>query len=258
MTRSNLNATPNTLTCYFDASYDQPRTVTVVSGWIGGVHAWERFDTDWKILLAKHELPYFHMREFAHSRGAFEHGWKGEENKRALFLSRAVDIIGTCALQGVACIVDHVAFEKVSKAFPKLVAIAGNPYSLAGRDCVAHANTYLKKDQRGLSVSYVFEAGDEGKGELMRLMERDQLPTPIFAPSADTANGDIGLTPLQAADFAAYEVLKNYRSGDEDLPFYKYRRSLIELAKIPGWWGRYSEKDLVDLCQRAVAQVANP
>src|SRR5690348_1890852 len=144
-------ATPNVLACYFDASYDQPTTVTVVSGWIGTVHAWERFDTDWKILLASFDVPYFHMREFAHSRGAFEEGWKGEENKRALFLSRAADIIRTSALYGLGCIVDHAGFGNVSKATSKLRAIVGNPYALAGRDCVAHANLYLKQEQRGLA-----------------------------------------------------------------------------------------------------------
>jgi hypothetical protein len=238
------------LASYFDASYDNPKTVTVVSGWIGTVYGWERFDTDWKILLAQYDLPYFHMKEFAHSVGPFK-TWKEEENKRAVFLAKAVDVIGTCALYGLACIVEHAAFDKVSKSLP-LAQIGGVPFSLAGRDCIAHANVWLNQSQRGLPVKYIFENGDQGKGELMRIMNRDCLPTPIFAPSVDTSNGDIGLTPLQAADFAAWEVLKTYRSG-ENLPLYKYRRSIMELARIPGWWGRYAEKDLVALCRKAMA-----
>jgi hypothetical protein len=44
--------------------------------------------------------------------------------------------------------------------------------------------------------------------------------------------GAVGTTPLQAADFAAYEILKAHRLG-ENLPLYRYRRSILELAKIP-------------------------
>ncbi len=58
-----------------------------------------------------------------------------------------------------------------------------------------------------------------------------------------TTTGVVGVTPLQAADFAAYELLKAHGIGD-NLPLYKYRRSILELAKIPAWWGSYTESDL--------------
>jgi hypothetical protein len=235
--------------CYFDASRNNPVTVTVVSGWVAAVSAWERFETDWKILLAQYDIPYFHMREFAHSVGPFS-SWKGQENKRANFLRKTVDVIGSNVLYGAACIVEHGAFEKVEKAYP-LASLAGVPYSLAGRDCVAHVNTWLRKAERDLPVEYFFENGDSGKGNLMRIMERDGLPSPQFKPSRDIPSVEKGLTPLQAADFAAYEILKAHPLG-ENLPLYKYRRSLKELAKIQSWWGKYSERDLVSLCRRVV------
>jgi hypothetical protein len=235
--------------CYFDASRNNPVTVEVVSGWVAMVGGWERFETDWRILLAQYEIPYFHMKEFAHSTGPFK-TWKGQENKRANFLRKAVDVIGSNVLCGAACIVEHDSFEKVKKNYP-LTDLAGVPYSLAGRDCVAHINTWLGKTERDLPVLYFFEDGDQGKGELMRIMKRDCLPSPTFRPSVDT-DADKGLLPLQAADFAAYEILKAHPLGDY-LPLYKYRRSLVELAKIQSWWGKYSEQDLIDLCNRAMA-----
>ena len=118
------------LSCYFDASYDSPPTVTVVSGWIASTAAWERFDTDWRILLARYEVPYFHMREFAHSVGPFA-SWKGEENKRANFLRNAVDIIRACALHGFACLVEHAPFNSVNAQY-YLSEWVGTPYALAG------------------------------------------------------------------------------------------------------------------------------
>jgi hypothetical protein len=239
------------LSCYFDASRDSPTTVTIVSGWVATVGAWDRFDGDWKILLAQYDIPYFHMKEFAHSRGPFT-TWKGEENKRANFLRKAVDVIAANVLRGFACVVEHEPFGKIDKQY-RLSEAVGVPYSLAGRDCVAHANLWLRKEQRRLAVKYFFEDGDEGKGELRRVMKKDGLPRPVFAPSRDTPSGDVGLTPLQAADFAAYELLKAYKAG-EDLPLYKYRRSVKELAKIQASWGKYTEQNLVDLCKRVPIQ----
>lgn len=99
------------LTCYFDASYDSPISITVVSGWVASSAAWEQFDADWRILLAQYDIPYFHMREFAHSVGPFA-GWKGEEIKRANFLRKAVDIIRACALRGFACLVEQAPLDQ--------------------------------------------------------------------------------------------------------------------------------------------------
>jgi len=76
---------------YFDASLGDG--ITVVAGWLGTTVAWESFDVDWRILLAQYDVPYFHMREFAHSTGAFKE-WKGHDGRRANFLRKAVDIIG--------------------------------------------------------------------------------------------------------------------------------------------------------------------
>ena len=236
------------LTTYFDASYDSLKTITIVSGWVATTWQWERFDTDWRILLARYGIPYFHMREFAHSRGPFEN-WKGDQNKRTNFLKYLVDIIGTYVLKGFACVVEHKAFKRVNAAY-YLSESVGNPYSLAGRDCVANANLWLRKDQRGLEVKYVFEAGDEGAGLLSKVVERDHHVAPVFSPSRDIL-GEKGLTPLQAADFAAYELLKASRDVGDNAPLWKYRQSLHALAKIPGWWGIYSEDDLIEFCKTA-------
>jgi len=243
-------------TCYFDASYDSPISITVVSGWVASSAAWERFDADWRILLAQYDIPYFHMREFAHSVGPFA-GWKGEEIKRANFLRKAVDIIRACALHGFACLVEQAPFDKINSQYC-LSEWVGRPYALAGRDCVAHANIWLQKEKRELDVDYIFEAGDADAGELQRVM-LDMQAVPKFAPGKSTTAGLVGITPLQAADFAAYELLKAHGIGD-NLPLYKYRRSILELARIPAWWGSYTESDLKALCERVQipARVAAP
>ena len=159
-----------------------------------------------------------------------------------------MDIIRVCALHGFACLVEYEPYNRTNAQY-QLSEWVGTPYALAGRDCVAHANIWLRKDARGLDVDYFFDAGDADAGELRRVLVKDNQPAPKFAQGKSSVPGVVAATPLQAADFAAYEVLKAHRLG-QNLPLYRYRRSILELAKIPTWWGSYTESDLKALCER--------
>ena len=103
--------------------------------------------------------------------------------------------------------------------------------------------------------STYFEDGDEGKGELLRVVQKAGYPPPTFHPSRDRLAKDgtpvRGLVQLQAADFAAYELRKAMREdpNEEWMPW-DHRRSLQALATIPGYWGRYKEADLLRICRR--------
>jgi hypothetical protein len=240
---------------YSDASGGKNIGVTIVSGWLSEKLQWELFDIDWRLLLAKYDVPYFHMREFAHSVGPFE-SWKGNEGQRANFLRLAVETIANRVHQGFACAIDHAIYAEVDTQY-RLSEATGNPYAHAARDCMAHANIWLRKSQRGIPVDYVFEDGDEGKGLLLDAVARhnkivsgnDLVSIPTFKASRDRGSVK-GFTPLQAADFAAYELLKAHRMG-EDESLWKYRKSIRALAAIPGWWGKYTKANLIQLCKAA-------
>lgn len=244
-------------TGYFDASGGKDAEITSVAGWMATIGEWEHFETDWRILLAKYDLPYFHMKEFAHSTGPFK-DWKGEDNKRQNFMRLAVDVIRSRVHWGVACGVEHDVFKKVNAEY-RLAEAVGNEYSFAARDCMAQANKWVRKVQTGIQVNYVFDEGDRGAGRLVDIVQRHnlaipnddrrQLSIPIFKPSRDKGERK-GLVPLQAADFAAYEYLKAYRIG-EFAPLYRHRKSMLALAKIPSWSGIYTRDDLVKLCRRS-------
>jgi len=234
-------------TGYFDEAGGEDHGFTVVTGWIASIREWERFETDWKILLAKYNLPYFHMKEFSQSKGPFE-SWYKQEGRRSNFLRLAVEIIACYVKQGFACYVDHAVFDKVNANYDLSTAI-GVPYSLAGRDCVAHSNQWLLNRKEELPIEYFFESGADGEEELRRIMRKDGLPELIFKPSRDR-EGERGVIPLQAADFAAYELRKAaVDHPDSSGPIWKYRKSLRALAKIPAWWGKYSEDDLLTMCR---------
>src|SRR5687767_9395559 len=84
------------LNAYFDETgSDQDPNVKIV-GMACCLHRsdyWARFEIKWRAALEKADIEYFHMNEFAHSRGQFKTGWKGDEPKRQAFYGDLWNII---------------------------------------------------------------------------------------------------------------------------------------------------------------------
>lgn len=243
-------------TSYFDAAGGADYRFTVVSGYVATFAKWDRFEADWKILLANSGLAYFTMKQCAHWDGEFA-GWNRDEYRRARFLSNAVEIISDNVMASIACVVDWNVYEEINKQY-KLNEVFGHPYALAGRDCVAKANnTVIQANGIPGQLEYVFENGDQGKGHLIRVMEKSLGRIPMFKPSRDQLNKKTGILekaviPLQAADFAAYELRKAYHSDplEKWLPE-RHRHSIQRLAIIPGEWVQYRSVDLAEICETA-------
>ncbi len=214
------------LVAYFDESGVQQREIgglLIVSGWIASVAQWERFEFDWKLFLAKYDVPYLHMKEYAHSVGPFTK-WKGKEGTRRNFINDAADIIRNTIQAGFACGVSEQVFDQTDSVY-ELRSKFSSPYALAGRSCASMAVEWHRKNNRGLShdIRYVFEDRDQDKGGLFHAMTEvvPAMPSPIFEagrdqkPSQKWPDGRKGLVQLQAADFLAYEWGKFGSDGRE-------------------------------------------
>ncbi len=240
----------NSYTLYCDAAGGKDHGFIVVAGYLSTFSRWLSFTKEWNLLLSAFTLSDFHMKDFAQSKGAFA-DWKDNEDKRKKFLSRAAEIIASNVERSFACLVEFEAFNRVNQRY-RLDELGGVPYSLAARSCVAKTANYLQIRD----ATYIFEGGDKGKGDLIRIMERDGYPSPAFRPSRNQLkNGRLvkGIVALQAADFAAYELRKAHKDDSEELwPLEKYRKSLRALSKIPGRkddWGILREQELIALCR---------
>jgi len=203
------------LTAYFDESHDDRFHMTFVCGWAANANQWKEFEYGWKLFLAKNDVPYFHMREFAHSVGPFAK-WKGKEGTRRGFMRGAAQIIVDTIERGFFCCVSDQIFEDFDKKY-ELRNFFGSPYALAGRTCtnmvVESASTPTTFPRRG--IEYVFEDGAVDKGGLIDAMKiNPRLPAPIFLPGRDqkptkkSPTGKQGVVQLQAADYLAYEISK--------------------------------------------------
>ncbi len=249
--RHNMFAMLKGYTAYFDASGGTNLPETVVAGYVSTVEAWEAFEVDWKIALARYNVPYFHMNEFAGCREAFKSPkWKSEFY-RAEFLKVLASIIKSCAIMSLGCGVEHSVFNKMNESFR--IGERFNPYALCGRDCAVKAKRIIRANYSDTApIEYIFECGDEGRGFLMTEMERCGLPTPIFRLGKPSKKyPDIPPTvQLQACDFVAWELR---RVGDEQIrgSLKKYRKSFQALKTIDNHWGRYNPGSFREFCKIA-------
>src|SRR5438105_2658844 len=76
---------------FFDGSgKEEQHRIVMFGGWVATAKKWSEFQKRWNGILRSFGVPYFHMKEFAHSVGAFKRGWKGDEPKRRAFLAELV------------------------------------------------------------------------------------------------------------------------------------------------------------------------
>jgi hypothetical protein len=240
------------LTCYFDEAGGDDQKWTIVAGYVSSVLRWQTFESDWKILLNKYDVPYLHMKEVAHFKGPYLK-WKRETGTRARFLGTAADIINSNAMFGISVSVNYKDFEHANREYD-LISTLSSPYALAGRSCIAEANVARgEMIQSGiLDMEYIFERGGPDAGGLINAVSKltPVLPEPIFKPSRDW-NGQRGVIHLQAADYLAYEIRKyvvdhpKYKSGERFT-----RASLGALAAIEIRRRFWSVDRIKALCSR--------
>lgn len=186
---------------YCDASGKEHEEIIAVGGFVSTVEEWSIFDTKWRIVLDEEEIEYFRMSEFAHSVSQFE-GWKDKDEKRIQFLDRLIKIIvkhtkywmGACVLRS-----DYLKVDADWQLHEYL-----HPFPLCGKFCVDRTNTWYDAHHYDAPIEYIFESGDEHWGQLQQRVMATTGQEPISRKKCQA-------TPCQAADVAAYEILKVYR-----------------------------------------------
>jgi hypothetical protein len=237
---------------YFDAGYDD-RDV-VVAGYVSSVDEWSQFETEWRLTLAKYQVPYFHMKEFTSFRGPFvAPEWK-YELRRAAFLSSLIGTTNTWAIFSMAFAVSRDVYSRVNQDFELDKRV--NEYALCGLYCASGIRSFIRNDYKSdRPISYYFERGDKGKGMLMAEMERGGFPSPIFKkgrPKGDSSDiEDPPAIQLQASDFAAWELR---RAGYDQSIGKQIRKSLRAIIAKPHAWKRIKETDLRQYCEMAGVQ----
>jgi hypothetical protein len=242
---------------YFDESGGEDIGFTFVAGYGASVAQWESFEVDWKLFLAKFQVPYLHMKWFSQSKDCYA-AWKGNEHKRADFVGMAAEIINSHAKRAFLSMVSNDEFTEVDKIY-MLHERFKTPYALTGRSAVGLANNWARNPKtRHLDIEYVFEDGGPDKGGLISAVEAlpPFLPIPSFKPGRDVKpskkwpDGRNALVQLQAADYLAYEARKvafNIVQGRPRIA----RKSLQALTKVELDRSAWDKPRLLRLCEGA-------
>jgi len=215
-------------TVYFDASGspDQNEVLTV-AGFLAPVDQWLCFRRDWEKVLSTHGVSALHMKDFAHSRGEFS-SWKRDEKRRRTFLSQPAAVIWSRARHsfvGSVYLPDYRANDE-----KYCLSEIMRPLAMAGCGCIRRVQAWAVKYKVPQNkITYIFEAGDKHKGNLLDIAEIMCEVTPLFMKKTDNV-------AFQAADMLAYEfflaspkIIKNpgkYSLSD-------LRKPLQLLAKVP-------------------------
>lgn len=252
---------------YYDASgaHDNPdgqgnRSPAVsVAGYLATPNQWQQFDKRWRGVLDEAGAPYFHATEFVARVGPYK-GWP--EEKRHKFSKDLVEVISGNVLYGVGMALLRADYEKVVAAIPAARKLFGSPYTFCSWRCFETGVDWARGAKYQESIKYIFESGDEFCSEVLRAhtkaCEKDQVREfyKFGGAGSLTFEDGVKVTPLQAADFLAYELYKEMHRVTYPKQQATYTRgSFVALYNIPGCYKQYTEEDLMGYIDDAIKMV---
>lgn len=235
-----------TLTGYFDASGTHAGSEQVVlAGWLSSDKGWIPFEEEWRALLDHYGLPMFHMREFAHTRGAFE---RWSDPQRRIRFGQFAALIAKYAISSLAVCVPVKEFE--AEFTPAARKHVGGPYGFAASVLMLEASHFveesLKPDGTPFEIAYVFESGDLGVGQVMKLVQANLMDADQAARMhllSFCTEDKRKFVALQAADILAYELYQDFprQMGTDSRPRRRY--NIEQLAANESWDWRYMSRE---------------
>jgi hypothetical protein len=215
---------------YFDESGDSQDTdFLAMAACIAPDAAWKEFNRRWREHLAACGAPYLHMREFAHSSGAYK-GWPDDRRK---------DLLGGCldALNGLQIVMAATAmrvadFRRLSEQMQVELV---DPAFCCFQDCLFSAQLYAYLGQPGSKTDVVYSQQKDFRRKLQLLFDyyRQYSKDPHTLGSLQFENMR-DVPALQLADLVAYEL----------------RAYFQKQAQVPGAAMRYPFKRL---CEHQIA-----
>lgn len=222
------------LTAYMDETGhpDDPNSKFIgMAGLLAKSEKWEIFENKWQDTLHRFNIPYFHMKDFAHSKGFFE-GWDKDEAKRRSLLSNLM-----LAIRYAEALPFGSIFPlEFIRSYPQEVQdVAPNPYYVAYLSCSVVLAEFVEVMRiEGETVAPVFAEQSQFQNYAYTLFQdvREHhdagpyLDAPVFRPMRK-------FNPLQAADLIAYELHKEairryYKIGTQRWGW----RMLMDIARF--------------------------
>jgi hypothetical protein len=196
---------------YADDSRPNDR-IWAVGGYLGHDLQWDAFEAAWPKMLAKHDVPYFHMREFGKPTGVYQKWWppKDHHGEIAAFFADIVEVISHCWLRpywSITRVNDLARFNAQN-------GLALEAYPLAAYGCMLGVG---KDHLSGVTAEIVFDHVEKVSSKLATAAEYaendtyyDTIHKMIVPVPLNRQLTFKDVMPLQAADFLIWEIQKNH------------------------------------------------
>ena len=201
-------------------SDDPSESITCIAGAIAPLQAWEDLEREWKEVLRQFNVPYLHMKEYAHSAPAspFEK-WKGDEDTRRSFLSVLMDIMEPHVLGLIGTTVPNEDFRRLTSAQQQQMR---NPFFMCFQQTILAAGVNAFAEFKRVGQSLEIPESNLPEGEKMEVvfskqdefrhisdafhyaMQERMTIGPMLGSLSWASYKDV--IPLQVADLVAYEV----------------------------------------------------
>ncbi len=196
-------------TACFDASgQEHQHSYIVVAGFISSAEEWINFSHKWdEILHNNYSLKAFHAADCQNYEGEFK-SWKGDDTKRIRLWCDLLELIKGTVFQKFACGIEVPAWDKTISKNARMKWKL-NAYAMCALTCAERVREWARKESIISPIEYVYESGDPGGGVIIEHLRREGFPDPSFRHKYDSFKNGIFVpkfTPLQAADFLAYET----------------------------------------------------
>jgi hypothetical protein len=217
-------------TAYFDASgHPDQQSVITVAGFVSTVKKWARFDIEWNAILKSEEIKFFHMTDFVSNRGEFAVGWRGETERRRVFIARLAACLKPNVNKSFRATLVIPDYNVMNEEF-RVEEDLGRPYTLCCLMCTHILRLWAEKKKAEKRLLYYFEDGDKDKGNFEEMHKRIYRVRPQFLDKTQAV-------AFQPADFAGWKVRAGVQAAiksDHTLEKgFRLLQSMKMLAKIP-------------------------
>ena len=185
---------------YFDESgTDEKSPDLVVAGYIFLSENVAPFEAEWRAMLDKYGLPFFHAVDCMHGAGVFKHLTLEE---RIAAQTDAIEIIKKYGAKGIALSIDKAVFPAIGHP-----ALWTTPYTFLCGQVLFGVRNWADAIGFHGEVEYVYEAGADGQSKAAEetahaLLNDESLPVFRYGKHRHaTKTDDMG---LQAADLLAW------------------------------------------------------
>jgi hypothetical protein len=197
-----------------ESGTEKDAKILVVAGLLGSATRWERFETDWKLVLASNHLDYFRAQEFYKRKEQFALGtdWDSR-HKRERLIQQLLQVIQSretapsVALVSLVYLVDH------RRIFGK-DRVPSTAYTVGCSGCWLLGSKWAEEQNHKEEIAFFFDIGHKHAGHALRSYQQAQQYAPFrqqYRLGGLTFEDDRKLVPLQAADLLAYGMTQSLR-----------------------------------------------